>query len=187
MKATVDPDRQRRIDEMADELRRHSAHMAAAEYRWLRLLGEFDEAEGWAGAGARSCAAWLSWACGVGPAAAREKVRVARALPTLPKLCASFRAGRLSYSKVRAITRVATPDNEELLVSYGESATAAQLETVLRGYRRVRRLEEAREAAEQHERRYLRHWVDEEGCVRIEARYPADEGAFVVAALDRLA
>ena len=108
-KARREPDWQRRIDAMTDELRRQSAHMAAAEYRWLRLLGEFDEAEGWASGGARSTAAWLSWACGIGPAAAREKVRVARALPALPQVCAAFAAGRLSYSKVRAITRVATP------------------------------------------------------------------------------
>jgi hypothetical protein len=186
-KAKREPGWQRRIDEMSDELRRQAAHIAAAEYRWLRLLGEFDAAEGWVQGGARSCVHWLSWACGLSGAAARERVRVARALPALPHVCEAFAAGRLSYSKVRAITRVATPENEELLTSYGQSATAAQLETVLRGYRRVKRLDEAKEAAEQHDRRYLRHWVDDEGCVRIEARYPAEDGAFVIAELERLA
>ena len=183
----VDPDRQRRIDAMADELQRQSAHLTAAEYRWLRLLGEFDEADGWASAGARSCAAWLSWACGIGPPAAREKVRVARALPTLPRVCESFAAGRMSYSKVRAITRVATPENEELLVTYGECATAAQLETVLRLYRRVTSLDEAREAAEQHERRYVRHWVDDDGMIRISARLSPEDGALFVRQMERMA
>ena len=186
-KSKVDPESVGRIDALADELCRLSAHLAAAEYRWLRLLGDFDEAGGWAQQGARSCAAWLSWACGISPGTAREKVRVAQALPALPKVCESFAAGRLSYSKVRAITRVATPENEELLVRYGESATAAQLETVLRGYRHVHRLEEAREAALQHEQRYLRSWIDEEGYLRIEARYPVDDGAFIMAEIERLA
>ena len=155
---------------MADELCCQAAHLTAAEYRWLRLLGEFDEAGGWAAAGARSCAAWLSWACGVTAPAARERVRVARALPALPLVCASFGAGRLSHSKVRAITRIASPENEQLLVTYGESATAAQLETVVRGFRRVRRAQDGRDAAEQHENRYVRHRIDEEGFVRIDAR-----------------
>ena len=186
-KPIIDPDRVTRIDALADELCRLAAHLAAAEYRWLRLLAEFDEAGGWAQQGARTCAAWLSWACGISPGTAREKVRVAQALPSLPKVCESFAAGRLSYSKVRAITRVATPENEELLVQYGESATAAHLEKVLRGYRHVRRLEEARDAALQHETRYVRHWIDDEGYVRIEARYPPDDGAFIVAEMDRLA
>ena len=185
----VQPDEslQGRIDVMAAELARQAANITAAQYRWLRLLAEFDELGGWAVGGARTCAAWLSWACGISPGTAREKVRVAQALPALPRVCESFGAGRLSYSKVRAITRVATPDNEELLVHYGESATAAQLETVLRGYRHVHRLEQAREAALQHEQRYLRTWVDDEGYLRVEARYPVDDGAFIVAQIERLA
>lgn len=186
-KFALDPDLQKRTDAMAEELCRQSANISAAEYRWLRLLGEFDDIGGWATGGARSCAAWLSWACGVSPPAARERVRVARALPTLPRVCASFAAGRLSYSKVRAITRVASPENEELLVEYGESATAAQLEKVLRGYRRVRRLEDARAAAEMADRRSVKWWVDEEGFVRISARLTPGDGAVVVAQLERLA
>ena len=186
-KTQLDPEWVHRIDAMAEELSRLSAHLAAAEYRWLRLLAEFDEAGGWAQQGARTCAAWLSWACGISPGTAREKVRVAQALPALPRVCESFAAGRLSYSKVRAITRVATPENEELLVQYGESATAAQLERVLRGYRHVHRLEEARDAALQHEQRYLRTWIDDEGYLRIDARYPVDDGALIVAQIERLA
>jgi hypothetical protein len=178
---------QQKVDEMGQELARQAANMTAAEYRWLWLLGEFDHVGGWAIQGARSCAAWLSFACGVTPMAARERVRVARALPGLPKVCAAFAAGRVSYSKVRAITRVATAENEQLLVTYAETATAAQLEQVVRGYRRVKRLEEAREAQTLFERRSLRWWTDEEGFVRISARLTPEDGAFVIGALERLA
>jgi hypothetical protein len=92
------------------------------------LLEEFDRGGGWGLEGAKSCAGWLVWACGMNANAARERVRVARALPDLPIVSARMAAGTLSYSKVRAITRIATPADEELLVTYAESATAAQLE-----------------------------------------------------------
>ena len=177
----------KRLMAMADELRRQAAHIAAAEYRWLRLLAEFDEAGGWVDEGVRSCAAWLSWAVGMSPEVAREKVRVARALTTLPKVSAAYEQGRISYSKVRAITRVANPLNEELLVTYAQSATAAQLEVVLRGYRRSTGAEDAREAGKQIERRWARHWVDEDGNIRISACLPPDSGAVVVAQMERLA
>ena len=179
-KAVIDPGRQRRLDAMADELCRQAAHIAAAEYRWLRLLAEFDAEEGWGSFGVRSCAAWLSFACGVKPETARERVRVARALPDLPKICESFAAGRLSYSKVRAITRVATPQTDELLAIYGESATAAQLERVLRGYRSVKKAEDNRDAAAKIEQRYLRHWVDDNGFVHVSACLPPEDGALFV-------
>jgi hypothetical protein len=186
-KVELSPSFLERVNTMADELSRQSAHLAAAEYRWLRLLGEFDQIGGWGVTGTRSCAAWLSWACGLSLPAARERVRVARALPALPLVSAAFAAGRLSYSKVRAVTRVATTDNEQLLVDYATSATAAQLETVIRGYRRSQRAEEAKDAARAFEQRCVRWWVDDDGFVRITARLPAEDGALVVAQLERLA
>ena len=175
------------VNAMADELVRQAAHITAAEYRWLRLLAEFDALGGWATGGAKSCAAWLSFACGLSPVAAREHVRVARALVELPLVCEAFGNGSISYSKVRAITRVATPENEELLVVYAQSSTAAQLEKVVRGYRRCNRLEESQEATKVFERRWVRHWVDEDGCVRVSACLPPDEGALFVAEMERLA
>ena len=186
-KRGIEPGRQRRLEAMADELCRQAAHIAAAEHRWLRLLAEFDQEEGWATAGARSCAAWLSFACGIKPETARERVRVARALPDLPKISESFAAGRLSYSKVRAITRVATPETEELLAIYGESATAAQLERVLRGYRSVKKADDNRDAASKIEQRYLRHWVDEHGFVHVAACLPPEDGALFVNQIERFA
>lgn len=178
---------QQYIDGLAEELARQAADITAAEYRWLKLLKEFDDIGGWAAGGARTCAAWLSWACGMSLGAAREKVRVCRALPDLPLLSEAFSSGRVSYSKARAVTRVATPENEELLVRYAESATAAQLETVLRGYRRTKRLEDHLDAQRQFEKRSVRHWVDEEGYVCISARLAPDDGALVVAEMERLA
>lgn len=168
---------------LGEQLCREAAHLAAAECRWLVRLAEFDGRGGWGVPGARSCAHWLGWACGLSPEAARERVRVARALPGLAQVTAAFAAGELSFSKVRAITRVATPETEAVLVEMAKSATAAQLERVVRGYRRSHRAEEARTAQAQFERRSVRWWYDDEGMVRISARLPAEDGAQVVAAL----
>jgi hypothetical protein len=89
-----------------------AGQIAAATSRFLRVLAEFDAREGWAGWNIRSCAHWLSWRCGLDLRTAREHVRVARALVELPKVRECFDAGRISYSKVRAIARVATPTSE---------------------------------------------------------------------------
>jgi Domain of unknown function (DUF222) len=96
------------LDRLGDEIAALSAHLDAATARLLTLLREFDAHGGWAN-GCRSCAEWLSWRVGLEPGAARERVRVARALGELPELAAALARGELSYSKVRALTRVATP------------------------------------------------------------------------------
>jgi hypothetical protein len=91
-----------------------------------------------------STAHWLSWQCGIGLTAGREQVRVARKLRSLPLVTAEFAAGRLSYSKVRAISRVATPDTEPTLVEWALHATASQLDRLVAGQRRVVRIGEYR-------------------------------------------
>ena len=98
------------IDQLGDEIAELSAHLDVATARLLDLIREFDAREGW-NTGFRSCAAWLSWRVGLDLGAARERVRVARALPTLPLLAQSLARGELSYAKVRALTRVATPES----------------------------------------------------------------------------
>src|SRR4051812_3582711 len=104
-------------DELGDRICELAAQIAAATFRWLRLLSEFDKRQGWGHWGIKSCAHWLSWRCGYDLRSAREKVRVARALDTLPLICEAFSRGELSYSKVRAITRIATPATEaDLLI-----------------------------------------------------------------------
>ena len=165
------------------EIMELAAHIHAATCRWLVLVGEFDRREGSAQWGCKSCSQWLSWRCALAPAAAREQVRVARRLRELPGIRAAFGRGELSYSQVRALSRVATPELEEGLLELARHATAAQLEVVLRAYRGV----VARElsAAERtHGERYVVCEHDGDGALLIRARLPAEEGALVVAALE---
>ena len=116
--------------------------------------------------------------------AAREKVRVAHALKQLPLISASFATGELSFSKVRAVTRIADPENEKELLELARYATAAQVEKLVRAYRRVGRLEEREHAAAQHASRELTSYHDDDGNLVIRARLPADEGAVVMQALN---
>lgn len=113
--------------ELASALTEWAGHLAAGEATFVDLVGEFDAREAWAGAGILSCAHWLAWRCSLGANAARERVRVARAVRDLPAIRAEFRAGRLSYSQVRALTRVATPHTEGTLVECARTSTATQL------------------------------------------------------------
>jgi hypothetical protein len=137
------------LDRLGDEIAELAAHLDAATARLLELLRAFD-AGGGRSNGFRSCAAWRTWRIGLDPGAAREKVRVARALGTLPRLAAALAHGELSYAKVRALTRVATPETEERLLAVGRAGTAEHVERIVRGWRRVDRKAEARESALQH-------------------------------------
>jgi hypothetical protein len=149
--------------------------------RWLELVAEFDRREGWGSWGCKSCADWVAWRCAVAPRAAREHVRVARALVDLPEIHAAFSKGELSYSKVRALTRVASPDSERELLELSHHATAAQLERICRGLRRVT----ADEADRTWQERYLTHfWDPDDGVLCIYARIPAEDGALVLRALE---
>src|SRR6202171_3246757 len=145
------PNRIAELDRLGDQIALLSAHVEAATGRLLDLIREFDARGGW-GNGFRSCAHWLSWRVGLDPGAARERVRVARALAHLPLLKAALAQGELSYAKVRALTRVATPETEERLLGVGRAGTAAHVERIVRGWRRVDRHAEARESERQHER-----------------------------------
>jgi len=147
---------------LADEINELAAHISAATCRWLRLIARFDRGEGHVQHGFATCAEWLAWSCSISPPTAREHVRVARALDDLPRVCASFGRGRLSYSKVRALSRIATADNEDYLLMLAEHATAAQLERTVRNYRRctATSLDEANAA---HARRHLYCDWDDDG------------------------
>src|SRR5688500_2841749 len=116
-------------EQLADGICLRAGRIAAAEAEQLLWIGEFDRREGWAGTGLLSCAHWLSWRVGLSLPAAREQVRVARRLPELPELAAAFADGRVSYSKARAITRVAEPEDGIDWVGLARCSTAAQLET----------------------------------------------------------
>jgi len=170
------------LDRLGDEIAELSAHVEAATARLLDLIREFDARGGW-NSGFRSCAAWLSWRVGLDLGAAREKVRVARALETLPLLAQALARGELSYAKVRALTRVATPETEERLLGVGLAGTAAHVERIVRGWRRVDRQAEARETARQHAGRALHVHQDEDGTVVLRGRLAPEVGALLLRAL----
>ena len=174
--------RYRQLDALADEIAELAAHIHAATYRLLRLVAEFDEASGWQGW--TSCAHWLSWRTGIGLEASREKVRVARALPALPAVSAAFERGEISYSKVRAITRVATAVTEKLLLQIAVHGTASHVEKTVRGFRRANPDRENSEARRHYEGRYVHTRHDEHGNVIVEARLPAELGERFLQALD---
>lgn len=126
------------LQQLEREIGELAAQIQAATYRLLELLRRYDEQGTWADGGFKTCAAWLSWYTGIDLGAAREKVRVCRALPALPQTSDALRRGELSYSKVRALTRVATPDNEEDLLVTAKHGTTAHVEWVVRAYRKER-------------------------------------------------
>jgi len=147
-------------------------------------IREFDALGGWGMQGARTYAEWLSWRIGCDPGAAREKVRVARALADLPTIDSEFRRGHLSYSKVRAMTRVATAKNEERLCGIARYATGAQMERICRQYRGVVKGNKLADSkAGPGEERYLRHRIVDDGLVRIEMQVHPDEAKTILEAL----
>ncbi|MCY3604467.1 MAG: DUF222 domain-containing protein [Gammaproteobacteria bacterium] len=156
----------------------------AATARFLELVAEFDRKEGWAQHGMASCAQWLSWQCGIGRVAATEKVRTARALESLPKISEAFGEGRLSYSKVRALTRVATVETEETLLHIALNGTAAHVERTVRGFRRVKRYLERDEAEALYDQRHLLCWRESDGSVTLNARLTPEVGELLFKALD---
>jgi len=170
------------LDRLGDEIAELSAHLEAATARLLDLIREFDAREGW-NTGFRSCAAWLNWRVGLDLGAARERVRVARALETLPRLARALARGELSYAKIRALTRVATPQTEEQLLAVGRAGTADHVERIVRGWRRVDRKAEAVETARRHASRALHVYQDEDGMVTLRGRLAPEIGAVLVHAL----
>src|SRR5882762_7045547 len=159
-----------------------AAHLDAATARLLDLIRDFDARGGW-NSGFRSCAHWLSWRVGLDPGAARERVRVARTLGTLPRLSEAFARGELSYAKVRVLTRVATPETEARLLTVGRAGTAAHVERIVRGWRYVDRRAEAREAKRRHAIRALHVYQDEDGMVVLKGRLEPEMGALLQQAL----
>ena len=157
-----------------------AGHLAAAECRWLELVGEFDRRKGYEAWGCISCAYWLSWHCGLDLRSARDKVRVARALESLPLIREKFGAGSISYSKVRAITRVATPRTEADLVMLAEYSTSAHLERIAAAYRRGIDLEEERRGVrERHANTSALFFWDDDGSGVLTVRFAPEDAAVV--------
>jgi hypothetical protein len=162
-----------------------SAHIDACTYELVILVRQFDERGGFLKWGFESCAEWLHWRCELSLNAAREKVRVAHALKELPQVSREFAGGRLSYSKVRALTRVATRENEGALLAYAMKTTAARLEERCRQMRNVQP-DNASEADRTHRQRSLRAFRDgERGVLTITVELPIEQGELVCRALDK--
>src|SRR5216684_46230 len=166
------------LDRLGDEIAELSAHLEAATARLLDRIREFDAREGW-NTGFRSCAAWLSWRVGLDLGAARERVRVARALGTLPRMAEALARGEVSYAKVRAVTRVATPETEERLLAAARAGTAEHVERIVRGWRRMDRKAERRLSVRQQSTRALHVYPDEDGTVVVRGRLTPEAGALL--------
>ncbi len=178
--------RQHHIEHLENQITELAAHIDAAMFRLLELVREYDECEGWGGKGLISCAHWLNWKCGIDLGTAREKVRVAHALKDLPQISQAFGHGRVSYSKVRAMTRVATPKNEDYLLMIARHGTAVHIERLVRNFRKVKRIEALDGENTRHAQRELHWYVDDEGYWVIRGRLTAEQGALVQAVMQQL-
>jgi len=172
-------------EKLGAEITALCGHIYAKTYRLLELIREFDENGYWELPGLCSTAHWLNWQCGIGMNAAREKVRVARALADLPKISEAFHKGEVSYSKVRAMTRVADAENEDYLLNIANHGTAYHVEGIVAKYRRAKRLQDAENANFQYEMRTVDHYYDDDGALVLKARLPPEVGAMLMKALDQ--
>jgi len=161
------------------------ADIHRAEYRLLQLIEQLDASRPWRNEHMPSCAHWLNAHCGLDLVTAREKVRIAQALPTLPAIREAFKDGTLTYSKVRAITRVADWSNEAELVAMAKANTAAHVARIVTGMRQVERLRETKTAFDAYGRRSFTCRTDDSGALMFEGRLPPEQGALLLQALDR--
>lgn len=201
---------------LGDQITLLAGQINAANYQFLKLIAEFDRLKAWAQYGCRSCAHWLNWKCGISYGAGREKVRVAKAMEGLDDINQAFSAGELSYSKVRAMTRVATEKNQEYLLMISQYGTAQHVEQLVKAYRTVNsyddympngRLSDQRsgdggdlaieklqdsfdaqltEQKHQDDKRSFSSYQDDDGMWVIKARLPAEEGGLLVKLISAL-
>ena len=177
-----DPDQQS-VDELEQGLLALHANLSAATYRFLTLLRSFDLRGGWHGLGVRSMAHWLGWRCGIAIGSAREQLRVAHALANLPQVAAAFAAGRISYSKTRAITRVATAETEGCLLDIALCGTAAHLERVVAHARQSMAFDDPDRLRRMVNQARCDWYFDDDGMLVLRARLLPDDGARLVQAL----
>ena len=172
------------LEELEEEIVILAAHIHAAEHRFLVLVADFDRRRGWELGGHRTCAHWLAFRTGIDLGAARQRVRAARALADLPETSAAMSRGELSFSAVRALTRVATPENETDLLNLARGCTAAQLERIVRGFRLGSRQDEAERERARHASREFSVFPDEEGMYVVRGRLTPEIGALVMRAVE---
>ena len=168
-------EREREQERREDELAELSAHLNAASARWVELLWEFQET-GWSD----DPSGFLAYRVGITRREARELLRVGEALQELPVIRAAFARGEVTLTKVRALTRVATPSCEQELLELAELLTASQLERALRAFRRVQEAD----VRERHELEFVSYQFEEDGSLYLRARLAAEDGTLLVKALD---
>ncbi len=173
------------MESLGEQLAEHAAHLDAAMHRFLSDLRRFDDGQGWALQSAQSCAHWLAWRLGMDRGTAREHLRVARRLGELPLVDDELRRGAISYSKVRAITRVAAPATEAALIGMAQHMTANQLEATCRKLRMTQR--QSVDPNESAEHRFLSRRDREDGMTQITVVLRADEAARLFGVLDAIA
>ena len=170
---------------LSNEITRLAGHINAAQYRFLKLLAALVERHAWGGdSGMKSPAHWLNYYCCIDLGAAREKVRVAKCLSSLPLIDQAFATGAISYSKVRAMTRAATPENEEYLLSIAKNGTAQHMEMLIRKYQRSQRLNSSSRDKAQHAAREFSWFHDDDGMLVFKGRLCAEDGAVFLKAMD---
>jgi hypothetical protein len=153
---------------LGERIAENAAHIDAAMHRLLGDIRRFDAERGWYHADFRSCADWLSWRVGWDLGTARDRVRVAQRLGELPQIDAALQRGAISYSKCRAMVRVATPETEASLLTCAETTTAAQLEKICRRFQAVQRSRGKADDGATPPRRYVNRRTLDDGMVRIE-------------------
>jgi len=174
------------LDELESQIIESWRHVSQATCRFLSLLREFDLRHGWKAWGCADCADWLNLKCGITRNTAQEKLRVAKALWHLPQIEEAFKRGHLSYSKVRALTRVATEPNEADLLEYALDASAAQVERYCRRLRNGS-LDSTADARRAHASRSLSRSFREDGTALLTVELPTESMGLVLAALERVA
>ena len=172
------------LTDLGDEIATLAAHIHAATHRLLVLIADFDRRRGYELDGHRSCAHWLAFRTGIDMGAAREKVRTARVLVGLPATGEAMARGELSFSKVRALTRVATPDNEADLVELAKGCTTAQIEAIVRGWKRGTKKDEAELERERQEARTLSIFPDHDGMYVVRGKLPPELGVLLMRAIE---
>ena len=174
-------------EDLGDEITRLAGHINAAQYRFLKLLAALIERKAWGGdSGMKTPAHWLNYYCGIDLGAAREKVRVAKCLQSLPLIDVAFSTGAISYSKVRAMTRTATPENEDYYLDIAKHGTASHVEILVRQHQRAERLNQGCQDKAQHDAREFNWFYDDDGMLVFRGKLPAADGAVFLKAMDAM-
>ena len=168
---------------LGDRIAELAAGINAAEAQMMTLIADFDRRGGWKD-GFGSCAEWLAWKIGIKIGSARERVRAARALENLPQTAGALREGSISYAKVRALTRVATPESEAKLLEFARAGSAANLEQMVRMWKKLSRDAELTAEQARHRSRAFSVFVDGDGMYVVKGRLEPEVGAVLMRAVE---